>query len=346
MDFVTGLPTIQGGYDSIMVIVDLLTKVSHLIPMKTTFRSSDIARLFVKEIFRLHGLPKRIVSDHDAKFTSKFWSSLFQALGKQLCFSTSYHGQIERANQVIEDILRAYCSRDNQSWIQYLPLVEYAYNASYHQSIGMTPFKALYGQDCLSPLNFFDPTIRVEASKEMIAEMDEQMQAVRKDIKAAQDRQKEYADTKRSDRTFKEGDKVFLRVRPKKSSLSFGRYKKLSPRYCGPYEVVRCLSKQAYKLRLLEHLKVHNVFHVSLLKPYFDKPDHVINDELVIMPSQGILEPQASRILDTCERILRSKVIREHLVQWKDYREEDTTWEDEAKLQLSFFLLVLKMMTS
>ena len=107
----------------------------------------------------------------------------------------------------------------------------------------MTPFKALYGQDCLSPLNFSDPTIRVEASKEMIAEMDEQMQAFRKDIKAAQDRQKEYADTKRSDRTFKEGDKVFLRVRPKKSSLSFGRYKKLSPRYCGPYEVVRCLSK-------------------------------------------------------------------------------------------------------
>ena len=81
MDFVIGLLTIQVGYDSIMVIVDLLTKVSHLIPMKTTFKSSDIARLFVKKIFRLHGLPKRIVSDRDAKFTSKFWSSLFQALG-------------------------------------------------------------------------------------------------------------------------------------------------------------------------------------------------------------------------------------------------------------------------
>ena len=81
MDFVIGLPTVQGGYDSIMVIVDLLTKVSHLIPVKTTFKSSDIARLFVKEIFRLHGLRKQIVSDRDAKFTSKFWSSLFQALG-------------------------------------------------------------------------------------------------------------------------------------------------------------------------------------------------------------------------------------------------------------------------
>ena len=109
-----------------------------------------------------------------------------------MCFSTAYHpqtdGQTERVNQAIEDILRAYCSRENRSWIQYLPLVEYAYNASFHQSIGMAPFKALYGQDCLSPLNFSDPTIRVEASKEMIAEMDEQLQAVCKDIKAAQDR--------------------------------------------------------------------------------------------------------------------------------------------------------------
>ena len=127
-----------------------------------------------------------------------------------------------------------------------------------------------------------------------------------------------------------------MRVRPKKSSLSFGHYKKLSLRYCGPYEIVKCLRKQAYKLRFPEHLKVHDVFHVSLLKPYFDRPDHVINDELVIMPSQGILEPQASRILDTRERSLRSKVIREHLIQWKDYLEEDATWEDEAKLQLVF----------
>ena len=84
MDFVTGLPSVQGGYDSIMVIVDLLTKVSHIIPVKTTYKASSIARLFVKEIFRIHGLPKRIVNDRDAKFASKFWTSLFQAIGTQL----------------------------------------------------------------------------------------------------------------------------------------------------------------------------------------------------------------------------------------------------------------------
>ena len=192
MDFVTGLPTVQNGYDSIMVVVDMLTKVSHLIPVKTTFTTVDIARLFVKEIYRIHGLPRRIISDRDAKFTSKFWTSLFQAIGTQLCFSSAYHpqtdGQTERVNQVIEDILRAYCSREPKKWIQYLPLAEYAYNSSYHTSIDMTPFKALYGQDCLSPLNLSDPTIRVEASKQMLEDMDQQVKAVRKDIQAAKDR--------------------------------------------------------------------------------------------------------------------------------------------------------------
>ena len=120
--FVTKLPTTQGGFNSIMVVVDMLTKVSHLIPVKVTYTASDIARIFVKEIFRIHGLPKRIVSDRDAKFTSKFWTSLFQAINTQLCFSLAYHpqsdGQTERVNQVVEDILRAYCSGEPSKWMQ------------------------------------------------------------------------------------------------------------------------------------------------------------------------------------------------------------------------------------
>ena len=91
MNFITRLPTVQGGYDSIMVVVDMVTKVSHLITVKTSYTTSDVARVFVKEIYRIHELPKRIVNDHDAKFTSKFWTSLFQAIGTQLCFSTAYH---------------------------------------------------------------------------------------------------------------------------------------------------------------------------------------------------------------------------------------------------------------
>ena len=350
MDFVTGLPTTQGGFNSIMVVVDMLTKVSHLIPVKVTYTASDIARIFVKEIFRIHGLPKRIVSDRDAKFTSKFWTSLFQAINTQLCFSSAYHpqsdGQTERVNQVVEDILRAYYSREPSKWMQYLPLVEYAYNSSYHQSIGMTLFNALYGQECLSPRNFSDPTIRVEALRQMIEEMEAQTKAIRKDIQAAQDRQKHYADGKRSDRTFHEGDKVFLRVRPKRSTLSLGKYKKLSPRYCGPYEIQKCVGTQAYRLDLPTHLKVHNVFHVSLLKLYIPSPDHVLNDNQIVMPTQNTLELQPDKIIGSRERTLRSRSIKEHLVQWQDFPPEDATWEDEASLLRDYPPGILEMRTS
>lgn len=189
--------------------------------------------------------------------------------------------------------------------MNYLHLVEFAYNASYHHSIGMSPFKALYGQDCLTPLTWSDPMIRVEVSKQMMLdEMDHQMQAIRKDIKAAQDRQKHYADAKRSVRTFEEGDMVFLRVRPKRSSISLGRYKKLSLRYCGPYAITWKIGDQAYELLLPPQLKVHNVFHVSLLKKYVPDPSHILDEDQMTFPAQGQLELEPEEILDVREKTL------------------------------------------
>ncbi|MCO5568116.1 hypothetical protein L7F22_021812 [Adiantum nelumboides] len=182
MNFVTELPTVA-GYDSVYVVVDMLTKVAHFEYVKTTYIASNISRVFIKEIFRLHGLPKSIVSDRDAKFTSKFWTSLFQAIGTQLCFSTAYHpqtdGQIERKHRdvPIQSTLRA------------------------------------YGQKCIASLKFSDSTIKVEASKQMLDEMEAQTKAICKDIQAAQDRHKNYADKDKLERTFKLGDKVGLEVK-------------------------------------------------------------------------------------------------------------------------------------
>ncbi|MCO5551182.1 hypothetical protein L7F22_004679 [Adiantum nelumboides] len=212
-------------------------------------------------------------------------------------------------------------------------LVEYAYNSFGHRSIGLSPFKALYEQECIAPLNFSDPTInKVEASKQMLDEMEAQTKAICKDIQAAQDRQKDYAGKDRSKRIFKLGDKVFLRVKPKRSNLSLGKFKKLSPRYCGPYEIVKVISDQGYKLRLPPNLKVHDVFHVSLLKPYVPKPGQLLDAEKIVVFAQGILELQPDYILKTRERKLRNKSIIEHLVKWKDFPKEDATWEDEVTL--------------
>ena len=114
MDFIKALPKVAKNFDSIFVVVDWLTKVAHLIPTQTIASTSNIAQLFVKEIVRLHGILAKIISDKDAKFTSKFWTAMFQSLGTLLSLSSTYYldidGHTERVNQVIEEMLRSYCS--------------------------------------------------------------------------------------------------------------------------------------------------------------------------------------------------------------------------------------------
>ena len=127
MDFISGLPMTWRQHDSIMVVVEKLTKATHLIPVNSTHKTNDIAKIFMKAIFRLHGFPKAIVSDRDPKFTSNFWKGLFAYLGTKLNFNTSYHphtdGQIERVNQVLEDMLRMYVMDKPSKWEYYLHLV-------------------------------------------------------------------------------------------------------------------------------------------------------------------------------------------------------------------------------
>nr|GEV79010.1 putative reverse transcriptase domain-containing protein [Tanacetum cinerariifolium] len=148
MDFVTKLPKTSNGHDTIWVIVDRLTKSSHFIPTRET-DSMALTRLYIKEIVSRHGVPIFIISDHDSHFTSRFWQSLQSAFGTQLDMSTTYHpktyGQSERTIQTLEDMLRACVIEFGKGWEKHLPLVEFSYNNSYHDSIKEAPFEALYG---------------------------------------------------------------------------------------------------------------------------------------------------------------------------------------------------------
>lgn len=332
MDFITKLPKVIGGYDAIFVVVDKLTKVAHLIPIRETYTASDVAKIFVKEVVRLHGIPSKIISDRDSKFTSRFWTSIFESLGTQLNLSTAYHpetdGQTERVNQVIEDMLRSYCSQQPKLWIKYLPLVEFAYNSSYHRSLGMSPFKALYGQECFTPLKLASPDLIIPAAQNYLQEMDQQLDIIKQNLKRAKDRQKSYADQHRSIREFQEKEMVFLRVKPKRSSLKLGKFKKLSFRYCGPYEIIKKVGDQAYELNLPLHLGIHRVFHVSLLKKYHPDPSHVLKDDEVILVSQEEFQTEPEAILEEREKRLRNRILREVLVQWKGYPPEEASWED------------------
>jgi hypothetical protein len=158
MDFFVGLSLTSHRHNAILVIVDKLTKSAHFSLVKDTYDVTDVACVFVSEVICLHGIPKKIISDRDSKLTSRFWTSLQSSLGTQLNLSTAYQpeidGKTERVNQVMEDMLRMYVMDNQTHWENYLPLVEFAYNNSFHSSIEMPPYKALYGRPCRTLLSW------------------------------------------------------------------------------------------------------------------------------------------------------------------------------------------------
>jgi transposase InsO family protein len=131
----------------------------------------------MKEIARLHGIPRTIVSDRDKKFTSNFWRGLFKGFGTNINFSTAYHpqtdGQTERVNRIIEDMLRMYVMDKPSKWEDYLHLVEFAYNKGYQASLRMSPFEALYGRKCNTPVSWDNSADRVVLGLELLKDMED-----------------------------------------------------------------------------------------------------------------------------------------------------------------------------
>jgi hypothetical protein len=182
MNFINGLPRTPKGNDSIWVIIDHLTKVAYFIPVHTTYGRDKLARLYIDNILKLHGVPKSIVSDRGAQFISKFWRSLHQALKTHLDYSLAYHPQTDRqtewVNQVLEDMLRACVLAYGKWWEDNIAFAEFSYNNGYHASLKKAPFEVLYGRKCRTPLIWSeagDCVIEshdfIKAAKEKIAEV-------------------------------------------------------------------------------------------------------------------------------------------------------------------------------
>jgi len=202
MDFIVGLPK-SNGYTKIWVIVDRFSKKAHFIPLRTQEHIKELALTFVKEIWRLHGLPESIVSDRDTRFTSKFLTSLMQLLQVKLNLSTAFHpesdGQTERVNQTLEQYFRSYCSYQQDDWASLLPFAEHAYNNSMSESTKTSPFEINYG---FSPRTQWSGIVSdnkgIHPDSELVVKHREgTWQEIRETIQQAQERQRKWHDQKR-----------------------------------------------------------------------------------------------------------------------------------------------------
>ncbi|KAK2443483.1 hypothetical protein QL285_014583 [Trifolium repens] len=312
MDFVGGLPRNQRGQDSIWVIVDRLTKSAHFIPVKSTYKAPQYAAIFMEQIVRLHGVPSSIVSDRDPIFTSRFWKAFQNAMGTRLKMSMSHHpqtdGQSERTIQTLEDMLRACVLEDGGSWSNHLYLIEFAYNNSYHASIGMTPYEALYGRKCRTPLCWTEVGDRSFLGPDIVQETTLKIKSIRDKLKVAQSRQKSYADKRRRFLEFQEGDHVFLRVTPKLGLRGVFKTKKLCPRFIGPYQILRRVGPVAYQLALPPSMSgLHDVFHVSQLRKYIPDPYQPVELEQIDLQPDLTYQPDPVRIVERDAKILRTR---------------------------------------
>lgn len=338
MDFVTGLPRTRRGCDAVWVVVDRLTKSAHFIPFRVGQSTDVLAELYLKRIVALHGVPVSIVSDRDTRFTSHFWGSLQDSLGTQLKFSTAFHpqtdGQSERTIQILEDLLRACMLDFGGSWEDHLHLAEFSYNNSYHASIEMAPYEALYGRKCRSPSCWGDVGERQILGPELVVQTVEVVRQIRQRLASAQDRQRHWADQHRRPVEFQVGDGVFLKVSPTRGVIRVGNRGKLSPRYVGPFEITARVGTVAYRLALPPSLGgLHDVFHVSQLRRYVPDPSHVLDhSELEVGPDLRVAEAPVS-ILARCEKVLRGRTIPLVRVAWSHHSPGDSTWEREDEMR-------------
>lgn len=174
-------------------------------------------------------------------------------------------------------MLRMYVRTKPSKWEDYMYLVEFAYNNGYQTLAKLSPFKVLYDQKCTTPISWDDPVDRLMVGPEMLQEMESTIRKVQQNLKEAHDRQKSYADQKRRHFEFQVGDHVYLKFKTRKSSLKLGNCAKLAPRFCGPFNILAQIVPVSYQLALPANLRIHNVFHVSLLKKYVHDPTHMID---------------------------------------------------------------------
>ncbi len=334
MDLITQLPKTTAGHDAIVVFVDRLSKMVHFVPTTTTVGAEKLANIFHDNVIKLHGLPEEIVSDRDPRMTSHFWRQLMAKMGSKLSMSSAFHpqtdGQTERMNRILEDMLRNYVDPTQKDWDQHLASAEFAVNNAYHRGMRATPFFLNYGRHPRTPLNSRLDKDNVPAAKNMAERIAQNVQTARMHLKNAQQRMADFANKHRRKVEYKPGTEVMLSTVNIK--LKAVGSPKLLPRWVGPFTILKQIGKAAYKLNTPSEWRIHDVFHVSLLKPYH-KDEHTQPLPLPLRIEHGDPVFEVERILDhRTVRKGRYGDAKEYLIKWKGFGVEHNSWEPERNL--------------
>jgi hypothetical protein len=337
LDFIEGLPKSK-SYNTILVVIDKLTKYAHFIPLSHPYTAMTVAQQFLNHIYKLHGLPEVIISDRDKIFTSTLWQELYKLSDTTLNMSSAYHpqtdGQTERLNQCLETYLRCMVHACPTKWAHWLALAEYWYNTTYHSAHGKTPFEVLYGH---APRHFgisATDTCRSDELNEWLHERTTMMQLIQHNLERAQNRMKAQADKHHQERTFAVGDWVFLKLHPyAQQSVARRSNNKLSYKYFLPYLITQKIGKVAYKLQLPPSSQIHPVIHVSQLKKALPPFAQVNSDELLHIFATN-LQLQPVKVLATRLQRVGNAAMPYGLVQWSGCPVEWATWENMNRLSV------------
>ena len=296
--------------------------MGHFIPCSETINAKEMCQVLLKEVFKLHGFPREIISDRGPTFVSSFRRSLDSMLGIKDCLTSAYHpesdGQTERLNATLEQYLRCFVTDSPENWLSLLPLAELSYNNACQSSSKYSPFYLNYGYyprvNILSDFNSSNPEANMVLSNQVVAQTH-----LKSNLKNAQDSYKKHADTKRKDVVFAIGDEVLLSTKNLKLNIPC---KKLSMKYVGPFVVEKIINQVAVQLSLPSEWKVHPVFHVSLLRRYSKRlhQEYPVASPSII-PENDLFE--VAGILDS--RIKRNKV--GYLFDWRGYGPSERTWQ-------------------
>lgn len=350
MDFIQELPVtkdlpgVRKGYDAILVVVDRLTKMVHILPTFATCGAVGAATLFKDNVWKLHGVPKDVISDRGKEFCNKFMSELYRQLGTKVKLSTAYHpqsdGQTERVNRVLEDMLRNYTAAKQDDWHEYLAAAEFAINNAHHDSVGSTPFRLNYGRDPNLPGRAAQGLM--PAANTFADRMIKGLADAKLCLQQARNRMKDSADKKRRPISFSEGELVLLSSKNINIKMPKGGTKKLLFKHIGPFPIAPFEekgapgSKVSYQLILPPHMsRIHDVFHVNLLKKF--DPSRMKTPPPYMLDEEGEAVYGIDRILD--HRIIRhgrSRIgKRQYLIRWEGYGAEYDTWEPEENIEVS-----------